>query len=188
MGVWTGSLVFMDIAIAIAVIFVGSYVQSSIGFGLAVIAAPILFFIDPLFVPAPVTVSALTLSLVNAAKHWHSISFSGLKFAILGRIPGTVAGGLLPGGLSGPSRWTSSEQLLRLGECRHRLWPVHRRDSPCRSGDAAAHSFPHGIPLRVAQAAQEREAIHPLPGGIPRSGNPGSGYPSQAVRGDRAGR
>lgn len=85
----------MDIAIAVAVIVVGSFVQSSIGFGLAVIAAPILYFIDPLYVPAPITVSAFTLSLVNAYKHRHSISFKGLQFAILGRIPGTVVGGML---------------------------------------------------------------------------------------------
>lgn len=85
----------MEIAIAVMVIFIGSFVQSSIGFGLAIIAAPILFFIDPLYVPAPITISALTLSLANAARYWHSISFEGLKFAILGRIPGTIAGGLL---------------------------------------------------------------------------------------------
>ncbi|PCJ25890.1 MAG: permease [SAR86 cluster bacterium] len=85
----------MEIAIAALVIFVGSFVQSSIGFGLAIIAAPILFFVDPLYVPAPITISALTLSLANSYKYRHSISFQGLKFAILGRIPGTVAGGLL---------------------------------------------------------------------------------------------
>ena len=85
----------MELAIAVAVIFIGSFVQSSIGFGLAIIAAPVLFFIDPLYVPAPVTVSALTLSLVNAYKHRSAISFSGLRFAILGRVPGTVLGGLL---------------------------------------------------------------------------------------------
>ena len=85
----------MDIAIAVLIIFVGSYVQTSIGFGLAIIAAPLLFFMDPLYVPAPITMCALVLSLANALKHWHFISFAGLKFAILGRIPGTIAGGLL---------------------------------------------------------------------------------------------
>lgn len=78
--------------------------QSSIGFGLAIIAAPVLFFIDPLYVPAPITISAFTLSLANAAKHWHAISFAGLKFAIIGRVPGTIAGGLL-------LFWISQEQL-----------------------------------------------------------------------------
>lgn len=85
----------MDLAIAIAVIVVGSFVQTSIGFGLAVIAAPILFFIDPLYVPAPITVCAFTLSLVNAYKHRQSISLKGLQFAVLGRVPGTIIGGML---------------------------------------------------------------------------------------------
>ena len=85
----------MELLTAVMVIFVGSYVQSSIGFGLAIIAAPLLYFIDPLYVPAPITICALTLSVANAAKFWKSISFAGLKFAILGRIPGTVAGGFL---------------------------------------------------------------------------------------------
>ena len=83
----------MEIAIAIVVIFVGSYVQSSIGFGLAIIAAPVLFFIDPLYVPAPITTSALTLSIAITYKHWNAISFQKLKFAIIGRVPGTIAGG-----------------------------------------------------------------------------------------------
>lgn len=85
----------MEIAIAVLVIFVGSFIQSSIGFGLAIVAAPVLYFIDPLYVPAPITVSALTLSIANSYSHWRSISFRGLRFAILGRIPGTVSGGLL---------------------------------------------------------------------------------------------
>ena len=94
----------MDVAIAALVIVVGSFVQSSIGFGLAVIAAPILFFIDPLYVPAPITVSAFTLSLVNAYKHRHSISFKGLQYAIMGRVPGTIVGGML-------LVWIDHEQL-----------------------------------------------------------------------------
>ena len=85
----------MEILFAVTVIFVGSFVQSSIGFGLAIIAAPLLYFIDPLYVPAPITVYALTLSVANSAKFWKSISFAGLKYAILGRIPGTIAGGML---------------------------------------------------------------------------------------------
>ncbi len=85
----------MELAIAALVIFVGSFVQSSIGFGLAIIAAPVLFLIDPLYVPAPITMAALTLSVANAWSHRGSISLQGLKFAILGRVPGTIAGGLL---------------------------------------------------------------------------------------------
>jgi uncharacterized membrane protein YfcA len=91
----TRVLLAPEIFAAMLIIFVGSYVQSSIGFGLAIISAPVLFFIDPMYVPAPITISALTLSIANAAKYRHAVSFTDLRFAILGRVPGTVVGGLL---------------------------------------------------------------------------------------------
>lgn len=88
-------MITMELLLAIVVVIAGSYIQSSIGFGLAIIAAPVLFFIDPHYVPAPITVSAFTLSLVNAWSHRDSISLRGLKYAILGRVPGSMAGALL---------------------------------------------------------------------------------------------
>ena len=94
----------MEILVATVIIFVGAYIQTALGFGLAIVAAPILFFLDPLYVPAPITISALTLSLVMAVRHRETISFSGLKYAILGRVPGTIAGGML-------LVWISIEQL-----------------------------------------------------------------------------
>ncbi|MBL4819989.1 MAG: sulfite exporter TauE/SafE family protein [Gammaproteobacteria bacterium] len=85
----------MELYVAIAIVAIGSYIQSAIGFGLAIIAAPVLFFINPYYVPAPITVCALVLSLANTWTHRKSISFAGLKYAIIGRIPGSVAGALL---------------------------------------------------------------------------------------------
>ena len=85
----------MELFFAVAVVVAGSYIQSSIGFGLAIVSAPLLFLINPDYVPAPITVCAFTLSIANTWSHRDSVSFSGLKYAILGRIPGTLAGGLL---------------------------------------------------------------------------------------------
>lgn len=86
----------VDIILAAALVFVGAFVQTAIGFGLAVVAAPVLFFVNPDFVPAPVTVSALVLSLINAWYFRDGISLQGLKAAVIGRIPGSLAGaGLL---------------------------------------------------------------------------------------------
>ncbi|MDT8428446.1 MAG: sulfite exporter TauE/SafE family protein [Pseudomonadales bacterium] len=82
----------MDFVLATGLVFIGAFVQTAVGFGLAVIAAPMLFFIDPAYVPAPVTVSALVLSVFNAASFRQGISLRGLKFAIIGRVPGSVAG------------------------------------------------------------------------------------------------
>jgi uncharacterized protein len=85
----------MDIFIAIALVFVGAYVQTATGFGLAVIAAPVLFFVNPALVPAPVTVCALFLSLINAWVFREGVSLKGLQAAVIGRIPGSVAGAAL---------------------------------------------------------------------------------------------
>ncbi|MEX0618927.1 MAG: sulfite exporter TauE/SafE family protein [Pseudohongiellaceae bacterium] len=85
----------MEILLAVLVIVLGSYVQSTAGFGLAIIAAPVLFFLDPAYVPVPITLCALALSLANAHFHRASISFRGLQCALAGRVPGSLAGAFL---------------------------------------------------------------------------------------------
>jgi len=81
--------------IAMFLIFVGSYVQTAIGFGLAIVAAPLLFSVSPDYVPAPIVICALFISLLNAIKLRSDISIGGLKMALIGRVPGSIAGGIL---------------------------------------------------------------------------------------------
>ncbi|MCE7630818.1 sulfite exporter TauE/SafE family protein, partial [Vibrio fluvialis] len=57
------------VLIAMFLIFVGSFVQTAIGFGLAVVAAPLLFMVSPDYVPAPICIVALFISLLSAMKH-----------------------------------------------------------------------------------------------------------------------
>lgn len=85
----------LGILLAMMLIFIGSFVQSSIGFGLAIVTAPILYQISPDYVPAPIIVVALFLSLINANRHKATISLKGLWMAFLGRVPGSIAGGFL---------------------------------------------------------------------------------------------
>ena len=68
--------------LAMTMIFLGSFVQTAIGFGLAIVSAPICLV-------------ALFISLLNSLKHRNSIELGGLKMAILGRIPGSIAGATL---------------------------------------------------------------------------------------------
>ena len=126
----------MEIFLAAVVVFAGSYVQSSVGFGLAVVAAPLLYFLDPVLVPAPITVSALVLSLANVWSHRHAISLRGLKFAVLGRVPGTVCGGLLLLWLdrAGLALWLGLTVLLAVGLS---LYHPPRRSSVLRPTDSA---------------------------------------------------
>lgn len=85
----------MSILLAALYIFVGSFVQSAIGFGLAIVAAPLLFLLSPDYVPGPITAVALVLSVANTYRYRASISLRGLGAAVAGRIPGTLAGGAL---------------------------------------------------------------------------------------------
>jgi uncharacterized membrane protein YfcA len=90
-----GQSLIMEFVAALGIIFVGAVVQSSIGFGLAIIAAPLLFVISPDYVPGPITSVALVLSIMLALQYRKNLSLDGLGAAIAGRVPGSLAGGAL---------------------------------------------------------------------------------------------
>lgn len=71
----------ISVVLAMMLIFLGSFVQSSIGFGLAIVTAPLLYLISPDYVPAPITLVALFLSIINAYRHKMNISLRGLGMA-----------------------------------------------------------------------------------------------------------
>lgn len=85
----------LDIAIATIVIAIGAAVQGGVGFGMNLIAAPILAVLDPDLVPGPALVAAVTLTILVAYRDRASIDRRGVSFALAGRVPGTVAGALV---------------------------------------------------------------------------------------------
>ncbi len=76
-----------------AVTFVGATLQGAIGFGMGLLAAPILILLDPRFVPAPILVCTMVLTLAMAYRERRAIDVHGIKWALIGRIAGTVAAG-----------------------------------------------------------------------------------------------
>jgi uncharacterized membrane protein YfcA len=96
-----------EFAIASAAIFSGSVLQGAVGYGLALVAAPVLFLVDERLVPAPLLLSALMLTVSSAYRDRHAIDFNGLLWGSAGRIPGTVIGAAIlaalpPERLAGP--------------------------------------------------------------------------------------
>ncbi len=67
-------------------------IQGSIGFGNALLMAPLLALVDPAFVPAPLLIVALPLSLLVAWRERESVDYRGLPWAIGARVPGIAAG------------------------------------------------------------------------------------------------
>lgn len=96
---------FLDIAIASITVFVGSTVQGSIGFGLGLLASPILILIDQRFVPAPILLSSWVLTTFLILRERQAIDFVGLRWAVAGRVAGTSAAGIVLAVLS-PDRVT----------------------------------------------------------------------------------
>lgn len=83
-----------DLALAALIIGAGALVQGSIGFGMNVVAAPLLVLIDKTLVPGPTLACAVILTLLLTVRERAHIEMTGLGWALAGRLPGTVLGGL----------------------------------------------------------------------------------------------
>ena len=81
---------WLDVVLISATVFVGATMQGSIGFGMGLLASPVLMLIDPRFVPAPVLLATLALTTLLAVRERHGIDVRGLRWAIVGRVAGTV--------------------------------------------------------------------------------------------------
>src|SRR5215471_14884088 len=78
--------------IAFAVLAVGAAIQGTIGFGINLLAAPILVLIDPALVPAPIIITSLALNLLvgrrdRGERPWHT-----MRWPITGQVPACIAG------------------------------------------------------------------------------------------------
>jgi uncharacterized membrane protein YfcA len=85
----------LDALYACGIALLGSTLQGSIGFGLGLIGVPILVLIDPSFVPGPLLLSALMLTLLIAFREHRAIDVKGIAWAISGRILGAILGILI---------------------------------------------------------------------------------------------
>jgi uncharacterized membrane protein YfcA len=75
-------------------------VQGAAGFGLGLIAAPILLLLDPRWVPGPLMAAGVALTILVAYQEKSDIDMLGLRFAFIGRTIGTVVAALLLTALS----------------------------------------------------------------------------------------
>ena len=81
-----------ELAFVVTAVLVGALVQGSIGFGLNLIAAPVLALVEPDLVPGPAIVLAFVMTLLVAARERRDIDLGDVRWAFCGRIPGSLAG------------------------------------------------------------------------------------------------
>ncbi|SES04287.1 hypothetical protein SAMN05216188_12071 [Lentzea xinjiangensis] len=80
------------LVVAGVVVAAGGLLQGLIGFGLALVAVPLLALLDPALVPVPVLVVASAHAVMSLAREFGHADWRGVGWAMLGRLPGTVVG------------------------------------------------------------------------------------------------
>lgn len=73
----------------------GAFLQGLVGYGIGTLAVPLVFLISPIFVPAPMMLSALLLNILMVYREHRGIQFAPVRHAIYGNIAGTVLAGFL---------------------------------------------------------------------------------------------
>jgi uncharacterized protein len=76
-------------------IMLASALQASIGFGIGMLAAPVVALVDPALIPGTLIMVAALITLIVAVREREHIDLHGTGWALVGRVPGTIAGALL---------------------------------------------------------------------------------------------
>ena len=81
-----------QVVLIVSVVTGAACLQGSIGFGMALVSAPILALIDPTLIPGPLIASGLVLvTLVAIRDHAHA-DFGTVRFSMIGQAAGAFAG------------------------------------------------------------------------------------------------
>ncbi len=73
-----------------AAMFLAAFVQGSIGFGLAMVAAPLVLMVDQRFVPAGMIMVSPMLTTLMVVRERHHIKLRRVGWLVLGNLVGTV--------------------------------------------------------------------------------------------------
>lgn len=94
-GLLSADLLSADFLVVVAAVTAASCLQASIGFGIGMVAAPVIALVDPALVPGTVIMLATAItSLVTVLDRTH-LDLAGTGWALAGRMPGAALGALL---------------------------------------------------------------------------------------------
>lgn len=87
-----GGSAYLAVLMANVIMAVASALQASIGFGLALLAVPLLALVDPRLVPGPMLLAGSLLALGSAYRERHAVEVGNFGLSLLGLAIGTVLG------------------------------------------------------------------------------------------------
>ncbi len=89
-----------EYAIIAGVIFLAACLQASSGFGMGMLAAPVIAIVDPALLPATLILLALLVTVMVTVRERQSLDLRGTGWALVGRVPGSFLGAWLVTALS----------------------------------------------------------------------------------------
>lgn len=92
-----------DWAIAMTAVLIGACLQGSLGFGLGLVAAPVLALLDPTLVPSVILGMSVPLTYLVAWREREALDLRRIGWAVVGRVLGTIVGSVAVVYLS--TRW-----------------------------------------------------------------------------------
>ncbi len=84
-----------ELAVALTAVLAGAFVQGSVGFGVNILAAPVIALVEPDALPATLILAALPLATGMLIREHSAIDRDGLRWLVIGRLPGTALGALV---------------------------------------------------------------------------------------------
>lgn len=84
-----------QILIASVIVAIGAILQGTAGFGMGIFSAPLLILVEPTLVPGPMLLVGTALMIAVAVRERVSLDVRGATWALAGRLPGSLVGGLL---------------------------------------------------------------------------------------------
>ena len=85
----------LDLSLLLAAVAIGVAIQGAVGFGYALVAAPVMALVAPSALPTTLIFLALPLTGFMATRERRAVDWRGLGWILLGRILGTAAGAAL---------------------------------------------------------------------------------------------
>jgi uncharacterized membrane protein YfcA len=84
-----------DVVIALVATLAGAVVQGSIGFGMNLVAVPVLAIVEPAALPTVAVLLGVPMSVTMVRHERHAIDRGAVGWILVGRVPGTIVGAVI---------------------------------------------------------------------------------------------
>lgn len=88
-------MTFVGYILAIGIVAIGATIQGTLGFGLGLVAAPVLAMINDELIPGPLLLVGLAVTTSVFVRERGSVDWRGMKWALVGRVLGTALGAVV---------------------------------------------------------------------------------------------